>query len=555
MRKLVFILFLCLPFATIFSQDARRGTPVSWELNLTEIEPIELPPIDLEEIRREDSINDLDKSLPWRYGVTRPILVNLTTDGEWTTLDNGDRIWRVAIQSPEAVNMSLNFEDFILPEGGRLQFYNPDQTDSSKVYSSSNNRASNKLSSWFIRGDIISVEYYQEADTEGPLQLEIGSVIHGYRLGSVEDIIVGGGANRGLNDSGACNYDVNCSIGADFDDTKDLIKKAVALLNLGNGYLCSASLINNTNADKTPFLLTANHCLENSDPALWSVRFNWMSPSPICGEAEPSLDLQNNFTISGAELRANNAQSDFALVELVNEIPNAWDVTFAGWDRSDTTPEFQVGIHHPNGDIMKICRDDNPADKENANGTEVWLIKGISVGNGNGWDIGTTESGSSGSPLLNEEGRIIGQLYAGQSNCNGEENNGDYDVYGRFATSWEAGESPQSRLSEWLDPAGTGLYAIDALSNSLNTPDFTLEGQLQVFPNPASEYIAVMNTRYPNLSYRFYDLVGQEISAGNVSSSENRIDVSHLKEGIYFLHLVDEATQNDITKKIIVNNR
>lgn len=555
MKTLRFVLLLfMLPLLSAYAQEREGDKPVSWELNLRGVTPIELPPIDLEAIRLEDSINDLDKSLPWRYGVSRPIVVNLETDGEWTVLENGDRIWRAAIKSPDAINMSINFNDFLLPNGGRLLFHNYDRSDVSVTYSHDSNRESNKLGTWYINGDTIYIEYYQSEGTEGPLELEVASIIHGYRLGRVDDLINGNGQGRGLNDSGDCNYDVNCPVGDDFDDKKDLLKKAVALLNLGNGYLCSAALMNNTRSDKTPYLLTGNHCLENSDPLLWSVRFNWVSPVPICAGEDESLDVQTNFTMSGAELRASNAGSDFALVELVNEIPSSWDVAFAGWDRSDDLPEFQVGIHHPNGDIMKICRDDDPAEKENANGTDVWLIKGVSAGNGNGWEIGTTESGSSGSPLFNQDGRVIGQLYAGQSFCNGTENNGDYDIYGRFAVSWDNGTTPETRLMDWLDPIGTGQYAIDNLSNALNTPDFELTGLLRVYPNPASSHIAIMNTRFPNLSYRLYNLLGQEMLSGNASSSENRINVSGLQEGIYFLHLVDENSQNDITKKIIVDN-
>ncbi|GAB5399119.1 MAG: T9SS type A sorting domain-containing protein [Aureisphaera sp.] len=546
------LLFL-IPSLSVLSQERDGDKPVSWDLNLNGIAPIELPPIDLEAIRLEDSINDLDKSLPWRYGVVRPIVVNLETDGEWTYLDNGDRIWRAAIKSPEAINMSLNFNDFLLPTGGRLVFYNYDRSDISKTYSHQNNRDSQKLGSWYINGDTIYMEYYQKIGTQEPVEIEVGSVIHGYRLGRVNDLVEGN-SSRGINDSGDCNYDVNCPVGDDFDDKKELLKKAVALLNLGNGYLCSAALVNNTRVDKTPYLLTGNHCLENSDPSLWSVRFNWVSPTPVCAEEDESIDVQTNFTMSGAELRANNALSDFALVELVNDIPASWDVAFAGWDRSDDIPEFQVGIHHPNGDIMKICRDDDPAVKENANGTEVWLIKGVSAGNGNGWEMGTTESGSSGSPLLNQDGKIIGQLYAGQSFCNGTENNGDYDVYGRFAISWDSGSSPDTRLMDWLDPSGSGQVTLDSHANALNTPEFELTGLLRVYPNPATTHISIMNTRFPNLSYRLYNVLGQEMSSGNASTSENRIDVSGFQEGIYFLHLVDENSQNDITKKIIVSN-
>jgi len=549
-KKLLFFLCFVLPFVSAFSQETNEQDPISWDLNLSTIEPITLPPLDLDQIRREDSINDLDKSLPWRYGVTRPIHLDLEASGTWTTLEDGSRLWRVAIQSPDAINLSVNFNDFHLPQGARLQLYNGDRTDKSKIYSNENNRPSKKLGSWFITGDIILIEYFEPSSSVGNVSLKIGSVIHGYRLGHVNALVDG---TRGLNDSGDCNYDVNCSIGSDFDEKKNMVKKAVALLNLGNGYLCSASLINNTASNKAPFLLTANHCLENSNPDLWSVRFNWMSPDPICGSISNSADIQSNFTISGAQFRASSAKSDFALVELYSAIPSSWDVSFAGWDRSDVLPEYQVGIHHPNGDIMKICRDDNGAIKEIANGTDVWLIKGLSAGNGNGWEIGTTESGSSGSPLFNQDGRIIGQLYAGQSSCDGLVSNGDYDVYGRFAVSWDTGNTSESRLEDWLDPVGTGQTTIDALQNALSVEDIEVVGRLDIFPNPASEYIVVMNTQFPNLTYRFYDVLGKQVMAGSVSNSENRINVRSMEEGMYFLHLIDEDSQNDITKKIIID--
>lgn len=549
-RRFIFFGILLFSISSMFAQRSMDETPMTWQLNLGDIEPIELPPLDLELIRAEDSVNDLDKTLPWRYGISRTLVLDPSQSGEWTLLENGDRIWRVAVRSPRAINLSANFSEFYLPEGTSLQLFNQDKTDTTKKYTHINNRNAKSLGSWFVTGEILLIEYYEPALTSGHPEIEIGGIIHGYRLGKVSSFFEEG---RGLNDSGDCNYDVNCTVGEDFDTTKDMVKKAVALLNLGNGYLCSASLINNTLSDKKPYLLTANHCLQDSDPTLWSVRFNWMSPAPVCGEEVESTDIQSNFTMSGASLRANNPKSDFALVELFNAIPTSWDVTFAGWDHSDVDPEYQVGIHHPNGDIMKICRDDDPAVKENANGTDVWLIKGVSAGDGNGWELGTTESGSSGSPLFNETGHIIGQLYAGQSFCDGITNNGDYDIYGRLATSWDFGNTPESRLSDWLDPLGTGQMKIDPLQNALSTIEFEITGSLDIYPNPASEYVMVMNTRYPNLSFQLFNVLGQQLMSGNVSASENRIAMSGLSEGIYFLKLVDEDSKSDITKKIIVD--
>ncbi len=523
---------------------------MSWENNIRSyFVPIELPPLDISVIITEDSINDLDKSMPWRYGIERPLMLDFESNGEWTDLPNNrGRIWRVAIKSPDAINLSINFDEFELPEGTILHLYNEDQTDVSKTYTNNQNRDNKILGSWFISGDVIWIEYYEPSNVTSEPQLQVGSIIHGYRMGRVRQV-----NGRGLNDSGDCNYDVNCPIGNDFETKKNLAKKTVALLNLGNGYLCSASLINTTEGNKIPYLLTANHCLENSNPDFWSVRFNWMSPSPICGTEDESLDIQTNFTMSGAEVKANNPLSDFALVVLYNDIPESWDVAFAGWDNTDNLPEYEVGIHHPNGDVMKICRDDSGAVKETANGIEVWLIGGVSVGTGDGWEIGTTESGSSGSPLFNEEGRIIGQLYGGQASCLGSDTNNDYDIYGRFAVSWNAGDSPETRLKDWLDPINSGQTTTETIQNILSAPEFEETGSLEIFPNPASTSITVINSRYPNLSFNFYTILGKSIASGNLSNTYNQINVERLEEGIYILYLIDNDSKVTSVRKIIID--
>ncbi|MFT5077992.1 MAG: lysyl endopeptidase [Planctomycetota bacterium] len=547
--KKTLLLFLMLS-AVAMSQHDGSTDPASWDLGLSTLEAdVVLEALDLTRIHQEDLVNDRDKTHPWRYGIERELSLDMSELGSWITLDNGDRIWRARIISQNALNLSINFNDFYLPIGATIHLFNDDQNDVVTSRTSGDRNTISPLGSWFIRGEAINIEYFELANTNENVKLEIGGIIHGYRLGKVNRFI---DEKRGLNDSGYCNYDVNCLIGEDFDTYKDGVKKAVALLNLGNGFLCSASLVNNTQQDKTPYLLTANHCLEGSDPALWSVRFNWMSPGPICGESDDSQDLQTNFTLSGAILRASNEMSDFALVEMITDIPQAWDVSFAGWDRTDELPDFEVGIHHPNGDIMKISRDNSGAVHENAEGKEVWLIGGVSAGSGDGWEIGTTESGSSGSPLFNQNGLIIGQLYAGNSFCENNENNNDFDVYGRFATSWDFGSTGSTRLSEWLDPAETGVNTIITLQNILNIPDNEIIGALEIYPNPVSDQLTVMNSRYPKLRYSFYDILGQEIYAGAMANTLNYVSVANLSNGMYFLKLVDGDSDATITKKIMV---
>ena len=65
------------------------------------------------------------------------------------------------------------------------------------------------------------------------------------------------------------------------------------------------------------------------------------------------------------------------------------------------------------------------------------------------WDDGTTEPGSSGSPLFNQDHQVIGQLHGGGAACG----NNKSDWYGKFSTSWTGGDSNSTRLCDWL---GTG---------------------------------------------------------------------------------------------------
>ena len=95
----------------------------------------------------------------------------------------------------------------------------------------------------------------------------------------------------------------------------------------------------------------------------------------------------------------------------------------------------------------------------------------ISPYNNVGWKVywaatpngyGTTESGSSGSPLLSGEHKVIGQLRNGASRCDRPML---YDTFGKFSISWTGnGDSiSHKRLDCWLDSLGTGLISLEGV--------------------------------------------------------------------------------------------
>jgi len=456
--KNAYIIFFLL-FSSIYSQVSNQGQPKSWLLNISSQDSkiVNLPSFNLEEIKQQDALNDYRFDAPWRFGYMHNVNYGLE-HGNWTILDNGDRIWRLLIKSKKALSLNFIFDEFYMPEGGYLFLYNDERTDILGAYDSNQNQDSGILGTWVVKGDAVWVEYYEPANVKGQGRLHIAKATHGYR--NAESFK----QTKSLNDSGDCNLDVDCSIGEDWNELKDHNKRSAGILLSGGTGFCSGALINNSSNDGTPYFLTANHCY--SDPSSWAFRFGWISPNPVCATTEPSTNGPTNMTISGATLKARDAGSDFALVEINQAIPTDWDRVFAGWDRSDITPDFTVGIHHPSGDIMKVCRDNNQPTQTVNSGAQTWEITTA----GGGWEIGVTEPGSSGSPLFDAEGRIIGQLYGGGAACSGTVDNDLLDYYGRLGVSWEGGGSPSSRLRDWLDPTESGVTDLSAYPALVSYP-------------------------------------------------------------------------------------
>ena len=558
MKKTLLFFFLCCVI-NLTAQVTNEGQPYSWKLNTkSQLTAISIAELDMEKIRNEDEINDNSQAKPYRIGIPKKINFGLNNSGLWTQLKNGDRIWRILFHAKDAVHLSVVFDQFFIPKGGKLYLYNDERTDVLGAYTEIQNNEKQVLGTWLVNGEKLWIEYYEPKEVKDQVKLHLSSISRGYRLGNnfqegyLDDQL------KALNDSGDCNLDVDCNIRADFKDKRDLLKKAVVALVLPgtNGTsVCTGVLLNNIAEDKKAYILTANHCLGNSTPASYSIRFNWISPNPVCRAVFDSTDSNSVFTLSGATLRANNPDSDFMLLELFSSIPNDWDVTFAGWDRSDIDPEFNVGIHHPRGDIMKISVDNTGAIKAphaatNSPVAQTWEITGGSKG---GWEVGVTEGGSSGSALFDQNGRVIGQLYGGSSGCTGIGDNGRLDFYGRFATSWDTGTTADTRLKDWLNPqGGTAPMVLEAKQNVLAINDEVLDRNISVFPNPTSGLIQIKIKEWnSDLSYEVYDILGQTLLSDALQNNEI-IDLDRLPDNIYFLKIKEVDTNRSIVKKIIL---
>ena len=490
---------LLMPFVFFISliqaQVTNEGKPHSFELKQKRtMEAIKMPDFDLRKIQEEDKINDQDRAKPWRFGYEFSVDYGMKNAGVWDEVPGKGRIWRILIESKGAKTLNFVFNKYKVPTGASVYLYNDDKTDLLGAYTNVFNRPDEMLGTWTVEGEKIWIEYFEPDSVREQGNLNISKVIHGYRSVTKSDLLA-----KGLNDSGDCNQDVDCPVGNDFEDLKESLKHSVGFIILGI-YVCSGNLINNTNNDGAPYFLTANHCYDNNTTeATWAFRFNWISPNPSCANTNNSTDATVNQTTSGATRLAVNSKSDFRLLRIDGGLNSNWNLEWAGWDRTDNTPSFVVGIHHPSGDIMKVCRENQPPSKAvfdfNGNATaQMWRIAD--------WDLGVTERGSSGSGLFDPNGRIIGQLAAGVAACQGTNDNNEFDIYGRFNTSWNFGTTNSTRLSNWLDPANTGQMTLDRLNLVLGTEDNKLKENIAMYPNPVEEEFTIVNNSGNPLSYK-----------------------------------------------------
>jgi subtilisin-like proprotein convertase family protein len=409
---------------------------------LDAVERVPMPKMDNAVLEARAQV--LDAAGPFHFAEAIEVALTPWDSGTWEWLPDGTALWRLRVESPEARSLNLGFTQYAMPAGGQLFLYSADYKSVLGPFTDEYNQPHGQLWTPLVPGSELVVEVQVPGEALGELKLTLGAVNHGFRD-------IGGSANK----SGSCNVDVVCPQG---DAWRDQIR-SVAVYGTGGTRFCTGALVNNTAQDGRPFFLTANHCgITESNAASVVVYWNYQNStcrtpgSTASGSAGNGSLSQFN---SGAVLRARNSASDFTLLELTAPVPRAVNPFFAGWDRSGANALTSVGIHHPNGEEKRISFDNDPT-------TITSYLQTTVPGAGThlrvaDWDLGTTEPGSSGSPLFDQNKRIVGQLHGGYAACG----NDLADWYGRFSVSWTGGGTSATRLRDWLDPLNTGATVLD----------------------------------------------------------------------------------------------
>ena len=436
---LIITIFFMTQFLT--AQSTQPGQPWSLTEQMAELREVSfLPDVDVATLLEEDEW--AGRNAPYRFGFEHILNEDFFINATQVNVENG-QIYRQLFESPEALALRFVFYPFYLPDGVTMYAYNPDFSQIEGAYSSDNNHPSGYFSTPLITGDQIVLELnIPHGIPLDEIELGIEKIIHDYK-----GIMVQSNRDR------ACGINVMCEQADPYEDQIN----AVSWLDMGS-YICSGAMINNAQQDLTPYYFTAAHCTNGNNPNIFRFYFNYYvhgcenGNSPNGAYAYSSVVRADCDCVTGSGDNININGPDFTLLEITDDIPDSWEVYYAGWNREDPNQmHISVGVHHPGGQPKKINFDTGYATSSYWSGTPHthWYFN---------WDEGGTEGGSSGSPLYDDEGRIAGTLTGGAGEC---DEPGSTEYYGKVATAWDWGNSSSTRLKDWLDPNNSQITTID----------------------------------------------------------------------------------------------
>jgi len=417
---------------------------------------ITIPSISKSEIIAIEKDHNESSPGPLKFAQPHEVSINACNDGKWD-----GNTWVLYVESPGARSLNFGFKKLELRKGAVMKIKSTLKDSTTADIEVDAKQVNDNGEYWtkVLNTDQvkISIEY--------PGKYIFGPPCDDFELGFIN---VGFRSFTG-DKSGSCNIDVVCPLREGWESEI----KSVAGIAFSGSLFCTGAMINNANNDGTPYFLTAYHCgIRNGN--VGSLVTYWNYETSVCdGTPDGSLD---QYTTGGGVVLAWNSPSDMTLVRLNNRPDSDYGVTFAGWD--NTPGEYSlpgVCIHHPSGDEKRISFEYDAMQSTSyggsspiESGTHVKVID---------WDEGTTEPGSSGSPLFNGNHHIIGQLHGGSAACG----NDLPDWYGRFSLSWSA-----TNMGDYLDPQDTleggfgsvdtyDPYAFPTISpKPTNTPTFPL---------------------------------------------------------------------------------
>ena len=322
--------------------------------------------------------------------------------GALETTADGGYVYTTELSSPGATALRVQFAGFNMPTGAAMYLY----TEEGQVFGPYAGRGpldNGSFESNTLAGDSIILQVRQTGQASERAMRETRFKIVG--LGHIRPRFM----------EVECGFNASCVVNAacDSDPAVSAAEMAVAHMLFRSGgsyYICSGGLIvDNDTTNSMPLFLTANHCISKGREANSLENF-FQFASTSCGDTslcEASYDsLRSDFGRTlGASIVSTGRAADYTLLRLNMAAPSG--SVFLGWNENPVA--FTDGaqlyrISHPSGAPQSYSEHVVDTDA----GTCTAWPRGDRIYSRD--MVGATEGGSSGSPVVNGTGQIVGQL-------------------------------------------------------------------------------------------------------------------------------------------------
>ncbi|HEV3409908.1 MAG TPA: trypsin-like peptidase domain-containing protein, partial [Chthoniobacterales bacterium] len=364
---------------------------------------------------------------PLRIGVARAVEISPVANASRFRNADGTQVIVSAIRSPGAQALRLHFVGFEIAAGDEVYVLSgTDNAVRDGPYRARGLWNDGDFWSATIEGDTAVIEYHVKGE---PGTFSISEVSHIYR---------DAGSDLAAPDVLACEIDASCSS----EGPKSAVGRII-FVSGGDSYVCTGTLLNNSNGDRTPYFLTASHCVGTQSEAQ-TVEAYWLYQTTSCNSNTLRGDWAR--TTGGADLLATRRAEDSSLIRFVASVPPS--VTFAGWTAAPQNFNTTVlALHHPGGSSPPSVQSYLRRSVGRISATSASCsASGLSVGYTVDWTSGTTEGGSSGSGIFINDGNVsyvVGVLSCGPA---ADTCSDSYDDYGKFSSFYPL-------VQQYLNPA------------------------------------------------------------------------------------------------------
>ncbi|MEN8164238.1 MAG: serine protease, partial [Acidobacteriota bacterium] len=298
----------------------------------------------------------------------------------------GTHVWTGAVHAEGAAALRVHFSDVDFPEGAELYIYN-DRGEAFGPYTDRGLLGTGDFWSHTITGETMMLQVRTPANVARTYFTiaDVGFMGSGFHYAQYR---------QRSNEKSFCSYNADCVTANSGTDTSIAHYTFIQRPYI---YMCSGGLIADEGQSGTPYFLTANHCLSRDKVAETVETYFFYTGSSNCSGPAASQTV-------GASIVNTNKTGDYSLLQL-SATPSG--TSFLGWTTEEVayTNGYALNrVSHPQGAPQAYSEHDVDADTGTCSSWPrgSWIYSKDTKG--------ATEGGSSGSPVLNSQGKVGGQL-------------------------------------------------------------------------------------------------------------------------------------------------